>query len=98
MTGTAETEAQEFFDIYKLGVLVIPTNRPVQRKDRDDTVYKTKREKFNAVLKAIKEIHGVGRPIVVGIVQVETSEHLSQLLKRESHVHSVQTAKCPDRA
>src|SRR5678815_790762 len=66
MTGTAETEAQEFFDIYKLGVLVIPTNKPVARKDSHDTVYKTKREKFGAVLKEITTIHQQGRPILVG--------------------------------
>src|SRR5262249_48394894 len=68
MTGTAETEAQEFFDIYKLGVLVIPTNRPVQRKDGNDSVYKTKREKYNAVIKEIKETHAKGRPILVGTI------------------------------
>ena len=62
MTGTAETEAQEFFDIYKLGVLVIPTNRPVARKDANDSVYKTKREKYSAVIKEIKDIHAKGRP------------------------------------
>src|ERR1043166_5437042 len=71
MTGTAETEANEFFDIYKLGVLVIPTNRPVARKDKHDTVYKTKREKFNAVLKEIQEIHAAGRPILVGTISVD---------------------------
>src|SRR5213075_3228101 len=64
MTGTAETEASEFFDIYKLGVLVIPTNRPVARKDSNDSVYKTKREKFSAVLNEIKNIHAAGRPIL----------------------------------
>src|SRR5678815_2120689 len=93
MTGTAETEAQEFFDIYKLGVLVIPTNRPVQRKDKHDTVYKTKREKFNAVLQEIKEIHALGRPILVGTISVEVSEHLSRMLKREGLIHSVLNAK-----
>src|SRR5205814_5662455 len=74
MTGTAETEASEFFDIYKLGVLVIPTNRPILRKDANDSVYKTKREKFNAVLKEIQTIHSQGRPILVGTVSVDTSE------------------------
>ena len=93
MTGTAETEANEFLDIYKLGVLVIPTNRPVARKDKHDTVYKTKREKFNAVLKEIKEIHGQGRPILVGTVSVDVSEQLSRMLKREGLVHSVLNAK-----
>ncbi|HEY4951923.1 MAG TPA: preprotein translocase subunit SecA, partial [Verrucomicrobiae bacterium] len=70
MTGTAETEAQEFLDIYKLGVLTIPTNQPNIRKDADDSVYKTRREKFNAVVKEIKELHALGRPILVGTVSV----------------------------
>ncbi len=93
MTGTAETEAGEFFDIYKLGVLVIPTNKPVARKDANDSVYKTKREKFAAVLNEIKTVHGQGRPILVGTVSVETSEQLSRLLQRERLVHSVLNAK-----
>jgi preprotein translocase subunit SecA len=93
MTGTAETEASEFFDIYKLGVLVIPTNKPVARADANDSVYKTKREKYNAVLKEIKEVHGRGRPILVGTISVEVSEHLSRMLKREGIVHSVLNAK-----
>jgi preprotein translocase subunit SecA len=93
MTGTAETEAQEFFDIYKLGVLVIPTNRPVARKDANDSVYKTKREKYNAVIKEIKDIHGKGRPILVGTISVEVSELLSRMLKREGIIHSVLNAK-----
>ena len=93
MTGTAETEAQEFFDIYKLGVLVIPTNRPIARQDSNDSVYKTRREKYNAVLNEIKEIHSKGRPILVGTISVEVSEHLSRMLKREGIVHSVLNAK-----
>jgi len=93
MTGTAETEASEFLDIYKLGVLVIPTNKPVARKDANDSVYKTKREKYNAVLKEIKDIHSQGRPILVGTISVEVSEHLSRMLKREGIVHSVLNAK-----
>jgi preprotein translocase subunit SecA len=93
MTGTAETEASEFLDIYKLGVLVIPTNRPVARQDANDSVYKTKREKYNAVLKEIKDIHGQGRPILVGTISVEVSEHLSRMLKREGIIHSVLNAK-----
>jgi preprotein translocase subunit SecA len=93
MTGTAETEASEFLDIYKLGVLVIPTNRPVARRDANDSVYKTKREKYNAVLKEIKDIHGQGRPILVGTISVEVSEHLSRMLKREGIIHSVLNAK-----
>src|SRR5881628_629241 len=93
MTGTAETEANEFFDIYKLGVLVIPTNRPVRRNDGNDSVYKTKREKYGAALREIKEIHGQGRPILVGTISVEVSEHLSRMLKREGIIHSVLNAK-----
>ena len=93
MTGTAETEASEFFDIYKLGVLVIPTNRPVARNDANDSVYKTKREKFNAVIKEITEVHNVGRPILVGTVSVETSEQVSRMLKKVGIIHSVLNAK-----
>jgi preprotein translocase subunit SecA len=93
MTGTAETEASEFFDIYKLGVLVIPTNKPVRRADANDSVYKTRREKYNAVLKEIKEIHGKGRPILVGTISVEVSELLSRMLKKEGIIHSVLNAK-----
>jgi len=93
MTGTAETEASEFWDIYKLGVLVIPTNKPVQRRDANDSVYKTKREKFQAVLQEIKHIHAEGRPILVGTVSVETSEQLSRMLQKERLVHSVLNAK-----
>ncbi|SPE51494.1 Protein translocase subunit SecA [Verrucomicrobia bacterium] len=93
MTGTAETEASEFLDIYKLGVLVIPTNRPVARQDANDSVYKTRREKYNAVLNEIKTIHGKGRPILVGTISVEVSEHLSRMLKREGIIHSVLNAK-----
>ena len=93
MTGTAETEASEFFDIYKLGVLVIPTNKPLVRKDRNDSVYKTKREKFNAVLKEITEIHNQGRPILVGTVSVDTSEQVSRMLKKVGIIHSVLNAK-----
>ncbi len=93
MTGTAETEASEFLDIYKLGVLVIPTNKPVARSDANDSVYKTKREKYGAALREIKEIHGKGRPILVGTISVEVSEHLSRMLKREGIIHSVLNAK-----
>jgi preprotein translocase subunit SecA len=93
MTGTAETEASEFFDIYKLGVLVIPTNEPCIRKDANDAVYKTRREKFNTVLNEIKQIHALGRPILVGTISVEVSEQLSRMLKREGIIHSVLNAK-----
>ena len=93
MTGTAETEAAEFFDIYKLGVMTIPTNKPNIRKDADDSVYKTRREKFNAVVSEIKTLHAQGRPILVGTVSVETSEMLSRMLKKEGLIHSVLNAK-----
>jgi preprotein translocase subunit SecA len=93
MTGTAETEAQEFFDIYKLGVMTIPTNRPNVRKDRNDSVYKTRREKFEAVVREIKELHGQGRPILVGTISVETSEMLGRMLKAAGIPHAVLNAK-----
>ncbi len=93
MTGTAETEAAEFFDIYKLGVLTIPTNKPNIRKDGHDSVYKTRREKFSAVAAEIKALHAQGRPILVGTVSVETSEMLSRMLKKEGLIHSVLNAK-----
>ena len=93
MTGTAETEATEFLDIYKLGVLTIPTNKPCIRKDMHDSVYKTRREKFNAVVAEIKALHAQGRPVLVGTISVETSEMLSRMLKREGLIHSVLNAK-----
>ena len=93
MTGTAETEASEFFDIYKLGVGVIPTNRAVARKDANDSVYKTKREKYEAVLKEIQTVHDQGRPILVGTISVEVSELLSRMLKKAGIIHSVLNAK-----
>ncbi len=93
MTGTAETEAGEFLDIYKLGVMVIPTNRPIARKDANDSVYKTKREKFIAVINEITKIHNAGRPILVGTVSVETSEQVSRMLKKAGIVHAVLNAK-----
>jgi preprotein translocase subunit SecA len=93
MTGTAETEASEFFDIYKLGLLVAPTNRPIARKDANDSVYKTRREKYAAVLREIRDIHGQGRPILVGTISVEVSELLSRMLQKERIVHSVLNAK-----
>src|SRR5205823_7428817 len=80
-------------DIYKLGVQVIPTNRPVARKDSHDTVYKTRREKYNAVLKEIETIHKIGRPILVGTISVEVSEFLSRTLKKAGIIHSVLNAK-----
>jgi preprotein translocase subunit SecA len=73
MTGTAETEAGEFWDIYKLDVVVIPTNRPIQRDDRNDLIYKTDREKFNAVIEDIVKLSNAGRPILVGTTSVDIS-------------------------
>ena len=93
MTGTAETEAGEFWDIYKLDVVVIPTNRPVIRDDRQDLVYKTKREKFNAVIAEIEHLINIGRPVLVGTTSVETSELLSRMLKRVNIPHNVLNAK-----
>ncbi len=93
MTGTAETEAGELWDIYKLDVVVIPSNRPIVRDDRQDLVYKTKREKFNAVIDEIIDLVRQGRPILVGTTSVETSELLSRMLKRRNIRHNVLNAK-----
>ncbi len=93
MTGTAETEAGEFWNIYELDVVVIPTNKPIVRDDRQDLVYKTKREKFNAVIDEIKDLVSQGRPILVGTTSVETSELLSRMLTRGKIPHNVLNAK-----
>ena len=93
MTGTAETEAAEFHDIYKLDVNAIPTNRPVARKDANDRIYKTRREKYNAVIAEIKDCHSRQQPVLVGTVSVEASELLSRMLKREKVPHNVLNAK-----
>ena len=93
MTGTAETEAKEFWDIYKLDVVVIPTNRPIQRKDQDDLVYKTAREKFNAVILETERLVADGRPVLVGTTTVEISELLSRMLKMKNIPHKVLNAK-----
>ncbi len=93
MTGTAETEAGEFWDIYKLEVVVIPTNKPIIRKDREDLVYKTKREKYNAVIDEIQDLHKNGRPVLVGTTSVEISELLSRMLKIKGIKHNVLNAK-----
>jgi preprotein translocase subunit SecA len=93
MTGTAETEAAEFHDIYKLDVNMIPTNRPVRRTDHNDRIYKTRREKYSAVIKEIKEAHAKTQPVLVGSVSVEASELLSRMLKREKIPHNVLNAK-----
>jgi preprotein translocase subunit SecA len=93
MTGTAETEAGEFWSIYKLDVVVIPTNRPVIRKDEEDLIYKTKREKYNAVIDKIDELTKAGRPVLVGTTSVEVSELLSRMLKMRGLKHNVLNAK-----
>ncbi len=93
MTGTAETEANEFRDIYKLDVMVIPTNQPMIRDDQDDLIYKTRRDKYNAVINEIKEANGQGQPVLVGTVSVEASEVLSRMLKRNNITHKVLNAK-----
>lgn len=93
MTGTAETEAGEFWDIYKLDVVVIPTNKPVIRIDREDLVYKTKREKYNSVIEEIENLIKIGRPVLVGTTSVETSELLSRMLSLRKIKHNVLNAK-----
>jgi preprotein translocase subunit SecA len=93
MTGTAETEAQEFWDIYKLDVVVIPTNRAISRKDEQDLVYKTKREKYNAVIEATAKLVAEGRPVLIGTTTVDISELLSRMLKLRSIKHNVLNAK-----
>ncbi len=93
MTGTAETEADEFHQIYGLDVMVIPTNRPIRRVDLNDQIYKTQREKFKAVVDEIKEAHARKQPVLVGTVAVETSEILSRMLRRENIIHNVLNAK-----
>ena len=93
MTGTAETEAGEFWDIYKLDVVVIPTNRPIARKDMNDRVYKTKREKYKAVIEEIESLVKQGRPVLVGTTSVEISEMLSRMLTMRGIAHNVLNAK-----
>ncbi len=93
MTGTADTEAVEFAQIYGLEVSMIPSNRPMIRKDMPDLIYRTRREKMQAIIQAIKELHATGQPVLVGTISIETSELISQLLKREGVPHSVLNAK-----
>jgi preprotein translocase subunit SecA len=93
MTGTAETEAGEFFDIYKLDVVVIPTNKPMVREDMDDKVYRTKREKYNAVLEELERMRAQNRPVLVGTTSVDVSETISRMLKRKGVPHAVLNAK-----
>ncbi|MEB2296019.1 MAG: preprotein translocase subunit SecA, partial [Ignavibacteria bacterium] len=93
MTGTAETEENEFFQIYNLEVVVIPTNKDCVRDDTDDSIYKTKREKYNAVIEKIEELKKEGRPVLVGTTSVEVSETISRMLKRKGVQHNVLNAK-----
>ncbi|GAM08827.1 protein translocase subunit SecA [Geobacter sp. OR-1] len=97
MTGTADTEAEEFHKIYNLDVTVIPTNRPLLRPDFPDVVYKTEREKFSAVIEEIKELHAKGQPVLVGTISIEKSEVLAELLKRQGIPHNVLNAKQHER-
>ena len=93
MTGTAKTEEDEFLKIYKLPVVVVPTNKPVIREDEPDLIYKTKRAKYNAVAKAVDELHATGRPILIGTTSITQSEELSALLKKHNVPHHVLNAK-----
>ena len=97
MTGTAETEAGEFWNIYKLDVVIIPTNKPVARIDRDDLIYKTTKEKYNAVIEEIVKLIGEGRPVLVGTTSVDVSELLSRMLKMRGIKHNVLNAKLHQR-
>ena len=93
MTGTAVTEAGEFLNIYKLDVMVIPTNKPIARDDRNDLIYKTKREKYNAVINNVIKLTEQGRPVLIGTTSVEISELLSRMLDRQNIKHNVLNAK-----
>src|SRR6185369_14894091 len=93
MTGTADTEAEEFHKIYNLEVIVIPPNRPLLRPDFPDVVYKTEKEKFAAVINEIKELYTKGQPVLVGTISIEKSEVLSELLKKQGVPHNVLNAK-----
>ncbi len=93
MTGTAETEAQEFHDIYGLNVMAIPTNKPCQRIDKNDVIYKTRREKYNSAIEEIEAAHRRGQPVLVGTASVEASEVLSRMLRRKNIAHTVLNAK-----
>ena len=93
MTGTALTEEKEFRDIYGMDVIEIPTNKPVQRVDLEDAVYKTKKEKYKAVIEEVKQAHAKGQPVLVGTITIEVSELLSGMLKKEGIRHNVLNAK-----
>jgi preprotein translocase subunit SecA len=97
MTGTADTEAVEFDKIYKLEVVIIPTNRPLIRTEHPDVVYRTEREKFAAVVEEIEELHGRGQPVLVGTISIEKSEHLSEMLRKKGIRHVVLNAKYHER-
>ncbi|MFB0525942.1 MAG: preprotein translocase subunit SecA [bacterium] len=97
MTGTAATEAEEFWKIYGLDVVVIPTNKPLVRTNYPDIIYKTEKEKFEAVIREIEELHRVGRPVLVGTRSIENSEKLSEMLKRKGIAHNVLNAKYHER-
>src|SRR2546427_1942925 len=97
MTGTAETEETEFFQIYGLEAVVIPTNRPVRRIDKHDLIYKTRREKYNALMDEVERQHKRGLPVLVGTVSVDVSETLSRMLKRRGLRHEVLNAKYHER-
>jgi len=97
MTGTAETEAGELWDIYNLDVMAIPTNRPIARDDREDLVYKTKREKYNAIIDDVVKLREAGRPVLVGTTTVEVSELLSRMLDIRKIDHQVLNAKLHQR-
>jgi len=97
MTGTAATEAEEFFKIYNLSVVTIPTNQPVSRQDKTDVVYKTKDEKYKAIVNQIKELHEKGQPVLVGTISIDISERISKLLKKEGITHNVLNAKYHER-
>ena len=97
MTGTAETEKNEFKKIYYLGVVVVPTNKPLARKDLSDVVFKTVGAKYRATIKRISELHEKGQPVLVGTVSIEVSEAISKLLKKEGISHEVLNAKHHER-
>lgn len=97
MTGTAETEAAEFFDIYRMDVMVVPTNKPNQRTDHNDVIFKTRRAKYNAALADIKKAHDRGQPVLVGTASVEASEVMSRMIKRQNIPHTVLNAKLHER-
>ena len=92
MTGTAETEASELWDIYKLDVVVVPTNRPIGREDKEDLVYKTAREKYHGIIDEVERLRGIGRPVLVGTTTVEISELLSRDAEYEKNPSS--SLKC----